>query len=182
MKKVVWLNKSNGQLCVTIPKSSGIKEGDIVNISKEKIERIVYAPITADLFHYGHLQLLQKANLLGDFLICGLMTDEAIRTYKKEPIAGLKERNAILSALNCVDMIMLQHQKDPTENLKSIHQQFPHAKLILVYGSNWKETPGGEYIRKINGKVIKPPFYEKLSTENIIQKIMKIYKTGELKK
>jgi len=35
MKKVVWLNKSNGQLCITIPKSSGIKVGEVVSIEKE---------------------------------------------------------------------------------------------------------------------------------------------------
>ena len=62
MKKVVWSNKANGQLCVTIPKGSGIKGGDIVNIEKEKIKKIVYSFVTADLFHYGHLRLLEKAN------------------------------------------------------------------------------------------------------------------------
>ena len=46
MKKVVWANKSNGQLCVTIPKDSGVKEGDIVAIEKEKIKTIVYSSVT----------------------------------------------------------------------------------------------------------------------------------------
>ena len=39
MNKIVWANKSNGQLCVTIPKNSGIKEGDIVTIEKKKIKK-----------------------------------------------------------------------------------------------------------------------------------------------
>ena len=77
MKKVVWANKSNGQLCVTIPKKSGIKEGDIVNIEKENIKTIVYTPITGDMFHYGHLHVLQEANELGDFHICGVLTDDS---------------------------------------------------------------------------------------------------------
>lgn len=83
MKKIVWANKSNRQLCVTIPKGSGIKEGDIVNVEKEKIKTIVYASTTADMFHYGHLRLLEVANTLGDFFICGILTDEAIKAYKK---------------------------------------------------------------------------------------------------
>ena len=176
MKKVVWANKSNGQLCITIPGGSGIKEGDVVTVEKEKIRSIVYTPVTADLFHYGHLRLLQAANGLGDFHICGVVTDEAIRSYKEGPIAGLRERKAILSDLRCVDMVMVQDNLDPTENLKSIHAQFPYAALVLVYGSNWKKVPGHSFVKKVGGKVVQPPFYEKLSTENVIKKIFKLYK------
>jgi cytidyltransferase-like protein len=178
MKKVVWLNKSNGQLCVTIPKGSGIKEGDIVSIEKEKIKVIVYSSVTGDLFHYGHLRLLQKANELGDFHICGVVTDEAIKSYKEAPIASLKERKSIISDLRCVDMVMVQDDLYQKENLKKIHEQFPNTKIILVYGSNWKKVPGAEYIKKINGKIVQPPFYEKLSTEKIIKKIFRTYKKG----
>jgi len=177
MKKVVWMNKSNGQLCVTIPKISGIKEKDIVNIEKEKIKRIVYTPLVADLFHYGHLRLLESANLLGDFHICGVLTNEAIKSYKKGPIINLRERLAIISALHCVDMVIPQSSNDPTENLKKIYKQFKNTKLILVYGSNWKKVLGSKFIRKIQGEVVQPPFYQKLSTENIISKIINLYKS-----
>jgi cytidyltransferase-like protein len=180
MKKIVWGNKSNGQLCVTIPKNSGIKEGDIVNIEKEKVKTIVYSYVTADLFHYGHLRLLQNANNHGDFHICGVLTNDAIQSYKKKPIADFKERKAIISSLQCVDMVVKQDHKDPTKNLKNIHNQFKNAQIILIHGSNWKEIPGSEYIKKINGKIISPDFYDKLSTENVIKKIFKIY--GGIKK
>jgi len=178
MKKTVWANKSNGQLCVTIPKGSGIKEGDIVSVEKEKIKTIVYSSVTGDLFHYGHLRLLQKANELGDFHICGVVTDDTIKSYKKGPIANLKERKSIISDLRCVDMVMVQDSLDPTQNLKKIHEQFPNAKILIVYGSNWKKVPGVDYIRKINGKIVQPQFYERLSTENVIKKIFRLYKNG----
>ncbi|MBN2421499.1 adenylyltransferase/cytidyltransferase family protein [Candidatus Woesearchaeota archaeon] len=175
MKKPVWANKSNGQLCVTIPKDSGIKEGDIVNIVKEKVNTIVYSVVTADLFHYGHLRLLQTANKLGDLHICGVLTNDAVSAYKFEPIADLKEREAIVSSLNCVDMVMTQDNLDPTENLKKIHNQFKNAKIVLVFGSNWKKVPGSSFIKKIGGKIVQPEFYEKLSTEKIFKKISKQY-------
>jgi cytidyltransferase-like protein len=178
MKKAVWSNKSNGQLCVTVPQGSGIKEGDIVTVEKEKIQRIVYSSVTADMFHYGHLRLLERANELGDFHVCGVLTDEAIKSYKKGPIAGLRDRKAIVSSLRCVDMVMVQDALDPTENLKKLHEQFQNARLILVIGSNWRKVPGKKYIKKINGDVIQPPFYEKLSTKNVINKIFRIYKDG----
>ncbi|MBD3313496.1 adenylyltransferase/cytidyltransferase family protein [Candidatus Woesearchaeota archaeon] len=171
MKRVVWANKSNSQLCVTIPKNSGIGEGDIVSIEKDKINTVVYSSVTADLFHYGHLRLLEKANELGDLHICSVLTDEAISSYKQKPVAGLKERSAIISALRCVDMVMTQYSLNPSENLRKIHEQFPDADIIVVYGSNWKDVPGREYIDEIGAKVVQPEFYEKLSTENIIKKI-----------
>jgi len=176
MRRIVWANKSNGQLCVTIPKNSGIKEGDIVGIEKDKVKTIVYSYVTGDLFHYGHLRLLQNANSLGDFHICGVLTNEAIQSYKDNPIADFKEREAIISSLQCVDMVVKQENKDPTENLKNIHNQFKNAKIILVHASNWKKVPGSDYIKKIGGKIIQPPFYEKLSTENVVKKIIKVYK------
>tara|TARA_B100001971_G_C18063082_1_gene469033 strand:- start:59 stop:592 length:534 start_codon:yes stop_codon:yes gene_type:complete len=175
MKKGVWVNKSNGQLCVTIPKNSGIKNGDIVTIEQQKIKTVVYSCVTADLFHYGHLRLLENANELGDFHICGVLTDEAIKSYKEAPVAGLKERKAIISSLRCVDMVVVQESLDPTENLRKIHEQFKDVKIILVYGSNWKKIPGSSYVKEINGKIIQPPFYEKLSTNNIVKKIVKTH-------
>lgn len=176
MKRVAWLNKSNGQLCVTVPKNSGIKEGDIVSVEKEKIKTIVYSVVTGDLFHYGHLRVLQKANSLGDIHVCGVLTNNAIKAYKNEPVADLKEREAIISSLQCVDMVMTQDNLDPTANLKKLREQFKNAKIILIFGSNWKDVPGKNYIKKINGEIVQPEFYEKLSTERIAEKISKDYK------
>ena len=50
MKRVVWENKSNKQLCVTIPSSSGLKAGDVVSVEKEKIRKIVYSLVEVICF------------------------------------------------------------------------------------------------------------------------------------
>lgn len=182
MKKAVWENKSNGQLCVTIPKNSGIKSGDIVNLEKEKVRTIVYSSTTGDLFNYGQLKLLEEADKLGDFHISGVLTDDAINSYKESPIASLKERMAIVSGLRCVDMVIPQSKLDPTENLKEIHSRFKGSKIILVYGSNWKKIPGGKkFIEKIKGKIIQPISYEKLSPAKITKKITMRYKEANKK-
>lgn len=171
MKKVVWANKSNNQLCITIPKGSGIKAGDIVNIEKEKVKTIVYSFVVADLFHYGHLQILEKANELGNYHICGVLTDKAVLEYKNKTSASFEERKAIISNLRCVDMVMSQTSKDTTENLKKIHEQFSQSKIILVHGTNWDKIPGEEYIKKIKGEVKTIPYYARLSDEKIKQAI-----------
>lgn len=173
MKKVVWENKSNGQLCVTIPKGSGIKNGDIVNIEQEKIKTIVYSFVVADLFNYGHLHFLEKSNELGDYHICGVLTDKAASEYRDVPVANFEERKAIISNLRCIDMIMSQTSKSPEENIKKIHEEFPNSKIILVHGSNWDKIPGEEYVKKIGGEVIKLPYYSKLSDKYVQEEINK---------
>lgn len=169
MKKIVWENKSNKQLCVTIPKNSGIKAEDVVNIEKEKIKTIVYSMIVADLFHYGHLQFLDAANKLGDFHICGILTNNAVMEYRKKPFASFEERKAIISNLRCVDMVVPQKTMDATENLKKINEQFKDCMIILTHGDNWEKIPGEKFIKKIKGKVIKLPYYSRLSEEKMKQ-------------
>ena len=170
MKKVVWANKSNGQLCVTIPKNSGIKEGDVVSIEKQKIKKIVFSVVTGDLFHYGHLKLLENANEQGDFHVCGVLTNEAIKEYKELPKADLKERKGIISSLRCVDMVVTQNNLNPQENIETLRREFPDAQFIIVFGSNWSNIPGKEYFKEIGATVHQPEYYKKLPVGNFLEK------------
>ncbi len=176
MKRIVWENKSNGQLCVTIPKNLGIGSGDVVTLGKEKVKKVVYSTIAADFFHYGHLQFLEKAKNLGDYHICGVLTDKAIMEHRKKPLTTLEERKAVVANMLCVDMVMVQKSLDPTENLREIYNQFGDVEIILVHGDNWKQIPGGEFVTERKGKVVKIPYYGRLSDFKIIKKILEDYK------
>ena len=103
MKKIVWKNKSNGQLCVTIPSGSSIKEGDVIDVSKSVIKRIAYIGVVADLFHYGHLQSIQFAQSVSDYVVVGVFTDKAV--------TNLTERKSVIASLNCTDKVMVQHRE-----------------------------------------------------------------------
>ena len=48
---------------------------------KEKTTRITYSTVMADLFHYGHLRILQIAKDSGDIHICGLLSDEVCQEW-----------------------------------------------------------------------------------------------------
>ena len=172
MKQRIWKNKSNGQLCITIPKIGGLKEGDWVEVEKSKIKKITYSGVVADLFHYGHLQSIQFAKSIADYNIVGIMTDEAVEKYRSKPIANLQERKAILENLKCVDRVVLQHSRDHTENLQKIHEEFPHAELILVHGDDLGDILGADYVKQIGGKLIQHPYYARLSTFKIINELL----------
>lgn len=63
---------------------------------------------TFDLFHLGHLRLLQRARALGDHLTIGVSTDEFNQRKGKQAVCSLEERTAILGSLRCVDEVILE--------------------------------------------------------------------------
>lgn len=66
--------------------------------------RIGYTCGVFDLFHVGHLNLLERCKAQCDYLIVGMCDDDYVRRIKKkEPIIKEDDRLRILNALKCVD-------------------------------------------------------------------------------
>ena len=61
---------------------------------------------TFDLFHIGHLNLLERLAELGDKLIVGVSTDEFNQDKGKQCLYSYKERARIVASLKCVDMVI----------------------------------------------------------------------------
>jgi len=126
----------------------------------------VYAYVVGDLLHFGHLKALQQAKALGDYLIVGVLTDEAVKTYKRWPIIPFEERLELVANLKCVDEVVRQDTLDPTENLKKLDVD------IVVHGDDWDEDfPGAAYMRSIGKKAIRTAYYKGQSTTDIIERI-----------
>ena len=51
-------------------------------MSRLKKKKIIYTAGTFDLFHVGHLNILNKAKEMGDYLIVSVSTNELVRSYK----------------------------------------------------------------------------------------------------
>ena len=54
--------------------------------------------MTADLFHFGHVNFLKQASEIGDYLIVGIHSDETVQNYKRPPIITMKERIAVVAS------------------------------------------------------------------------------------
>jgi len=140
---------------------------------KKGFKKVVYTVVVGDLFHFGHLKFLHFARSLGDYLICGVMSDDAAEAHMRRPIANLEDRMGIFSNLGFVDRVIPQFSKDPIENLRNIHQEFNQAEIVVVYGSNWKAIVSQEYIASIGGRVVRyPSYYDKLSDYNIMRYLL----------
>lgn len=95
--------------------------------------KIGYTTGVYDMFHIGHLNILQKAKEQCDYLIVGVSTDEVVEGYKhKTPIIPFDERIAIVSALKCVDQAVPQTSMNKMEAWEKL--QFD----ALFHGSDWK--------------------------------------------
>ena len=66
----------------------------------------VYTSGVFDLFHVGHLEALQKAKALGDYLIVGVATDEDAASYKRIPVIPYDQRCRILASIDSVDEVI----------------------------------------------------------------------------
>ena len=73
-----------------------------------------------DYFHYGHLKLLERAKLLGDYLIVAVQYDEEIHKTKPEAkvLYSLGQRMEMIKALKCVDEVIPYRQV--CEDIKTI--------------------------------------------------------------
>ena len=136
---------------------------------KEKKVR-VFTSGSFDLFHIGHLNILEKSALLGDELIVGVSTDELIQHYKgMPPIIPFEQRMRIVSSIKCVTKVVKQVK------LTEIAQLERENIDIVTIGDDWKDKylEGLEWIKKQPGKrVVYFPYTPGVSTTGIKKRII----------
>jgi len=105
--------------------------------------RIVYTAGVFDLFHRGHVEILEESRLLGDLLFVGVVSDDGTEAYKhRRPIFREDERMEIVGAMRCVDRVFLQAGTDPSSVL--LHLAGAHmAPQIMTHGDDWTELLEG---------------------------------------
>ncbi|SNY68067.1 adenylyltransferase/cytidyltransferase family protein [Enterobacter sp. CC120223-11] len=89
---------------------------------------------TFDVFHIGHLNVLERARKLGNRLIVGVSSDELNQRKKARlPVYRESERLKIIDSLKCVDAVFLE------ESLERKAEYIRHFQAdILVMGDDWK--------------------------------------------
>ena len=88
---------------------------------------------TFDLFHIGHLRLLQRAKELGDKLIVAVSTDEFNQLKGKKTIIPYEHRAEIVRNIKCVDMVIPEYSwEQKIDDIKKYNID------VFVIGSDWK--------------------------------------------
>jgi glycerol-3-phosphate cytidylyltransferase len=104
---------------------------------------VVYTAGTFDLFHRGHLRIIQNARALGETLIVAVSTDQVAVSYRSgPPVVPFEERLEIVRAIRGVDLAIPQTSTDKYEAWERIGFD------VWVVGDDWFGTEKYEGYRK----------------------------------
>ena len=105
--------------------------------------KIGYTQGTFDMFHIGHLNLINHAKEYCDYLIVGVNSDELVRSYKnKTPVIVQEERAEIVRNIKAVDECVITTTLD-----KLCALELYHFEAIFI-GDDWKGNPRWEKTRE----------------------------------
>jgi len=139
------------------------------------VNKKVYVGMVADILHHGHINILVIAHSKGDVTV-GLLTDEAVSSYKRTPVVPYKNRKEVISSIRYVKDVIPQNTLDYTENLLLLKPD------IVVHGSDWRIGPQQKTRKKVidtlsewGGVLVEPEYTRGISTSDIIEKIKNGY-------
>lgn len=124
----------------------------------------VYVAMSADLIHPGHINIIHEARKLGDVVV-GLLTDEAIASYKRLPHLSYEQRVAVVQEIKGVTRVVEQSSLDYVPNLQRLRPDY------VVHGDDWRTGPQQETRRRViealrewGGELIEPAYTEGISS------------------
>ncbi|MEO6613208.1 MAG: phosphoenolpyruvate mutase [Chitinophagaceae bacterium] len=133
------------------------------------MEKIVYIGMSADLVHPGHLNVISTGRKLGRVII-GLLTDEAIASYKRVPYLSYEQRKIIIENISGVSEVVEQETLDYTSNLLKIKPDY------VVHGDDWKTGVQQSTRQKVidtlqgwGGELVEVPYTGGVSSTTIQQ-------------
>ena len=143
--------------------------GDITTV-RDRIRRrggtLVATGGCFDLLHTGHVRLLRGARQLGDALVVLLNSDASVRALKgpARPVMAAEDRARVLSALACVDAVVIFDEHSPEQVLEQLRPD------VWVKGGDYTEAelPEADVVRRNGGEVVLLPTVAGYSSSNLI--------------
>tara|TARA_B100000795_G_scaffold258769_1_gene233148 strand:- start:1520 stop:2824 length:1305 start_codon:yes stop_codon:yes gene_type:complete len=134
----------------------------------------VYVGLSADILHVGHINILKIASQYGNVIV-GLLTDEAIASYKNIPYLDFNKRKIVVENIKFVNKVIPQNTLDYVDNLELIKPNY------VVHGDDWKTGVQKKTrdrvvktLKKWSGKLIEPKYTKNISSTEIKKKISNI--------
>ena len=151
------------------------------NKTNKKKKKIAYIGMSADLVHPGHLNIIKEGAKLGEVII-GLLTDDAIASYKRLPYMPYKQREAVMENIKGVVRVIPQETLDYRPNLKKLKPDF------VVHGDDWKNGVQRETRRQVletlkewNGKLIEPKYTRGISSTALNNALKEVGTTASIR-
>ena len=163
---------------------------DLLAVSQkvaEVNERTVYMCFSTEYIHSGHTSIINKARRLGR-LIIGVLSDEAVSSYKRYPLIPFAERKALFENLAGVERVVTQNTLSYAENLRALKPDF------VVHGNDWCEgfqkpirQEVCEVLAEYGGQLVEYPYsnnpmYKELDAAHRAEASMPDVRRGRLRK
>lgn len=139
----------------------------------------VYIAMSTDVLHEGHINIIKKGSELGDVTI-GLLTDEAIATYKRVPLLDYNARKEIFENIKGVTKVVKQDKLDYTDNLRM------YKPDIVLHGDDWKTGVQTrvrekviETLKEYGGELVEIPYTQGENTEELSKKFAALENTAD---
>lgn len=133
--------------------------------------KTVYVGMVADVLHPGHLNIIKEAKKLGKVVV-GLLTDEAVASYKRLPLFNYDQRKMIIENIKDVSEVVPQETLDYVPNLRKIKPDY------VVHGDDWRSGTQKETrlnvilaLQEWGGQLIEPKYTEGISSTRLINAI-----------
>jgi rfaE bifunctional protein nucleotidyltransferase chain/domain len=142
---------------------------------KKSGKKIVFTNGCFDILHAGHVQYLEEAAELGEFLIVALNTDESVQRLDKSPARPLQNeysRSHVMASLGFVGAVVLFNDDTPQNIIEFITPD------VLVKGADYEiqNIVGADWVIKHGCEVKTIEFLPGFSTSAIEKKIIDTYK------
>lgn len=122
-----------------------------------------------DILHVGHVRYLEKTKTFGDYLIVLLNSDKSVKSIKgpSRPVNNEMDRAEILSALRCVDYVVLFDEDSPRNLLDEMKPD------VYTKGADYtmETLPEADIMKKNGTRVEFIDFVEGKSTTKTIEKM-----------
>ncbi len=144
-------------------------------------KKTVYVGMSADLVHPGHLNIIKKAKELGEVTV-GLLTDEAIASYKRVPYMTFEQRQEVIESINGVRRVVPQTTLDYIPNLERMKPDY------VVHGDDWKEGVQQKTRQRVidalarwGGELVEVPYTKGISSTGLQKAMKEVGTTPEIR-
>lgn len=131
----------------------------------------LYVGGTFDLFHPGHVRLLERCKAFGEVVV-SLNTDEFAERYKRRPIMSFEERRSMLEACIYVDEVIV-NEGDEDSRPAILASGATH----VVHGDDWTGDAlmeqmgfGMDWLKEMDLTLLYLPYTEGISTRELIER------------
>ena len=150
-------------------------------------ERTVYMCFSTEYIHSGHMAIINKARRLGR-LIIGVLSDEAVSSFKRYPLIPFSERKALFENLAGVERVVTQETLSYAKNLRELKPNY------VVHGNDWCEGfqkpirhEVCDVLAEYGGQLIEYPYsnnpiYKELDNNHRAEAAMPDVRRGRLRK